>query len=312
MTHPIRGGTSSQHDVPSDLLALYLIQIRSVRLLTAVDEQRLGLAIRQGGDAARALGTDKAAMPVRDDRELQTRVRQGKEAADQLVRANLPLVVSIAKRYRSSGLPLLDLIQEGNIGLIRAVAKFDHTTGFRFSTYSTWWIRRTIEAGIARGAGTVHLPEGLRRRRGRFYAVECRLETELGRAPTLIELARELDVSTAEVTAVLRLPSEPLSLTSPWGEGHATLGDCVADPSARSTEEQAARALLPAEVRRLLSVLPDREREILRLRFGLDERRPCTLYEVARYFDLTPERIRQIEARAILKLREAGGVRKTS
>lgn len=277
-----------------------------------MDEQRLGLAIRQGVDAARALGTDSAAMPVRDDRELQTCVREGKVAADQLVRANLPLVVSIAKRYRSSGLPLLDLIQEGNIGLIRAVAKFDHTKGFRFSTYGTWWIRQTIEAGIARGAGTVRLPEGLRRRRGRFYAVECRLEAELGRAPTQIELARELDVSTAEVTAVLALPSEPLSLTSPWGEGDATLGDCVADPSAPSTEEQAARALLPAEVRRLLSVLPDREREILRLRFGLDARRPSTLYEVARYFDPTPERIRQIEARAIRRLREAGGIRRSS
>lgn len=119
-------------------------------------------------------------------------------------------------------------------------------------------------------------------------------------------------MSTADVTAVQALPSEPLSLTSPWGEGDTTLGDCVADPSAPSTEEQAARALLPAEVSRLLSALQDREREILRLRFGLDERRPCTLAEVARYFDLTPERIRQIEARAIAKLREAGGIRKTS
>jgi RNA polymerase primary sigma factor len=251
-------------------------------------------------------------MPDRDHGDLQSSVREGEAAAEQLIRANLPLVVSIAKRYRSSGLPLLDLIQEGNIGLIRAVAKFDYSKGFRFSTYGTWWIRQSIEAGIARGAGTVRLPEGTRRRRSRFYAVQCRLEAELSRAPTLTELARELDASTAEVTAVLALPSEPLSFTAPWGEGDVTLGDCVADPSVPSTEEQAARALLPAEVRRLLSVLQEREREILRLRFGLDECRPCTLSEVARYFDLTPERIRQIEARAILKLREAGDIRKSS
>lgn len=223
-----------------------------------------------------------------------------------MIRANLALVVAVAKRYRSSGLPLLDLIQEGNLGLLRAAAKFDYRKGFRFSTYGMWWIRQAIEAGISRGEGTVHLPDSVRRQRSRLYAIQWRLEAELGRSPTLAELAADLGVTTSDVTDLLGLPGEPVSLASRWGEGDATVGDCVADPSARSPEEEAARSLLPTEVRRLLSGLQEREQEILRLRFGLDQGQPRTLQEVAQLFNLTPERIRQIEARAIIKLREAG------
>lgn len=308
-------GTPSHHHLPSDLLTLYLLQIRSVPYLTAADERRLGRAIFHGAQAARALEEVDEEGGVRspaDEQELRCAVQLGKTAAEELTRANLALVVSVAKRYRSSGLPLLDLIQEGNIGLLRAVQKFDHTRGFRFSTYGTWWIRQSIEAGIARGADTVHLPDGVRRRRARLFAVQYRLEAQLGRRPTETELAEELGITVTETIEILSLPRSPLSLTSPWGEGDATLGDTVTDPSARTTEEEAALALLPAEARRLLSVLPDRDREILTLRFGLDQCRPRTLHEVAKHFNVSPERIRQIEVRAILRLREAGRLRRSS
>lgn len=309
--HGSKKGTSSHHDLPSDLLALYLIQIRSVPLLTEADERRLGRAIMEGTEAAQALARDVIVLPAAEERSLRSLIREADVASEQLIRANLALVVSVAKRYRSSGVPLLDLIQEGNIGLLRAVAKFDYRKGFRFSTFGIWSIRQAIEAGITRGEGTVHLPDSVRRQRSRLYAIRWRLEAELGRTPTLAELAGELGITTSETTHLLGLPGQPVSLASPWGEGDATLGDCVPDPSARSPEDEAARSLLATEVRRLLSGLQEREQEILRLRFGLDCGQPRTLREVAQHFDLTPERIRQIEARAIAKLREAG-LRRTS
>ncbi len=310
--NPLRGGNPSQQSLPSDLLSLYLIQIRSVPLLTSQDEHRLGRAIQQGAIAASRLMNDDTMISHADRSVLEAAIENGRAASEALARANLALVVSVAKRYRGSGLPLLDLIQEGNIGLLRAVQRFDYERGLRFSTYGTWWIRQSIENGIARGAGTVHLPDRVRRRRAQLYAVENRLQLELGRRATRAEVAEELGLTEAEHAEVLALPCDALSLTAPWGDSEFTVGDCVADPSASSPEEDAARALLPTEVRRLLTPLQERERQILTLRFGLDRGRPRTLHEVAQFFDVTPERIRQIEARALRKLRLASDLRQSS
>ncbi len=274
-------------------------------LLTAADEQRLGREIAEGRSAACALGDGLAA--TKKESALRLTVESGRAATEQLVRANLPLVVFIAKGYRPAGLPLLDLIQDGNLGLLRAVERFDHKRGFRFSTYATWWIRQAIQSGIVRAEGTIHVPERVRRQRSRIYAIQSRLESELCRLPTAAELASEVGITQAEIAQVGRA-QQPVSL------GYQTEGSYAgaADASAPSPEEEAARALLPSEIGRLLSALNAREQEILRLRFGLDGHRAHTLPEVAQQYDLTPERIRQIEARALIKLRQRSGLRRSS
>lgn len=283
------------------------MQIRTVPLLSAADEERFGREIAEGRSAACALAAGVAAASSEDEGALLLTVRRGKDASEQLVRANLPLVVFIAKGYRSAGLPLLDLIQDGNLGLLRAVERFDYRRGFRFSTYGTWWIRQGIQAGIVRAEGIIHLPERVRRQRARIFAVRSRLESELGRSPTAAELAQEAGTTAAEIAQV-GLARQPVSLGLPSDSGLAR----AADPSAPSPEEEAARALLPAEVHRLLSVLDRREQEILRLRFGLDNQPAHTLAQVAERYDLTAERIRQIEAGALKKLRQRSGLRRSS
>lgn len=297
----------SPHPHPNDLLTLYLLQIRTTPLLSADDEQRLGRVIERGRRAAEALADGLSSSPA-EERDLGAAVAEARTASEQFVRSNLALVVSIAKRYRASGVPFLDLIQDGNMGLLRAVEKFDHSRGVRFSTYGTWWIRQAIEAGIARGAGVIHLPDRMHRWRARLFATQARLEVELGRTPTATEVARELGITAAELAGSLAVSSRPLSMTAASSEGDVDLGSLIADPSAPSPEEEAARALLPIEVGRLLSVLDERERKILQLRFGLDRGRPRTLLEVARIVEVTPERVRQIEARALEKLRRASGL----
>ena len=274
-------------------------------LLTAADEQRLGREIAEGRSAACELGDGRAA--TKKESALRLTVESGKGASEQLARANLPLVVFIAKGYRPAGLPLLDLIQDGNLGLLRAVERFDHKRGFRFSTYATWWIRQAIQSGIVRAEGTIHVPERVRRQRARIYAIQSRLESELCRLPTAAELASEVGITEAEIAQVGR-DQQPVSLGIPTEGSYAG----ATDASAPSPEEEAARALLPSEIGRLLSALDAREQEILRLRFGLDGHRAHTLPEVAQQYDLTPERIRQIEARALMKLRQRSGLRRSS
>ena len=287
-----------------DLVRLYLTDIGQYVLLTKDDEVRLAKAIEEGKTAEAALKkTEKQITPTRR-RELNKVVRAGARAERQFVQSNLRLVVSIAKKYQASGLPLLDLIQEGNLGLMHAVEKFDWRKGFKFSTYATWWIRQAITRGIANTGRTIRLPVHAGDTLARLQKARSRLELKFGRHATLAELAAEVEMPADKVTEALRFAAEPLSLSEPLREdGDAELGDVVEDRSAESPFEVASTALLPEEITRLLAPLDEREREILALRFGLDRGEPRTLEEVGEAFNLTRERIRQIEARAMSKLR---------
>jgi RNA polymerase sigma factor (sigma-70 family) len=286
-----------------DLVRLYLTDIGQYPLLTKDDEVRLAQAI-EAGAAARADMEAAASLTPAKKRELRRQVKAGEDAERTFVQSNLRLVVSIAKKYQASGLPLLDLIQEGNLGLMHAVEKFDWRKGFKFSTYATWWIRQAITRGIANTGRTIRLPVHAGDTLARLQKARARLELKLGRPATLSELSAEVEMPEDKVTEALRFAAEPLSLSEPLREdGDAELGDVVEDRSAESPFEVAATALLPEEIARLLSPLDEREREILKLRFGLDRGEPRTLEEVGEHFNLTRERIRQIEARAMSKLR---------
>jgi RNA polymerase sigma factor (sigma-70 family) len=287
-----------------DLVRLYLTDIGRYVLLTKDDEVRLAKLIEEGKAADTQLKDATSALSQTKRRELQKVRRAGTKAERQFVQSNLRLVVSIAKKYQASGLPLLDLIQEGNLGLMHAVEKFDWRKGFKFSTYATWWIRQAITRGIANTGRTIRLPVHAGDTLARLQKARSRLELRFGRPATLAELSAEVEMPEDKVTEALRFAAEPLSLSEPLREdGDAELGDVVEDRSAESPFESAATSLLPEEIGRLLGSLDKREREILSLRFGLDRGEPRTLEEVGEAFKLTRERIRQIEARAMSKLR---------
>jgi len=287
-----------------DLVRLYLSDIGQYPLLTKDDESRLAQAMEVGKAAALELEADGRSVSAARKRELRRSVRAGEDAERSFVQSNLRLVVSIAKKYQASGLPLLDLVQEGNLGLMHAVEKFDWRKGFKFSTYATWWIRQAITRGIANTGRTIRLPVHAGDTLSRLQKARVRLELRYGRPATVAELSAEVEMDEERVTEALRFAAEPLSLSEPLREdGDAELGDVVEDPTAESPFELAAAGLLPDEIERLLSPLDDREREILKLRFGLDRGEPRTLEEVGEAFHLTRERIRQIEARAMSKLR---------
>jgi RNA polymerase sigma factor (sigma-70 family) len=286
-----------------DLVRLYLNDVGKYALLTKADEVRLAQTVETGRDA-RADLAESDGLTASRQRELRRLVRQGEEATETFVKANLRLVVSIAKRYRAAELPLLDLVQEGNLGLIHAVEKFDWRKGFKFSTYATWWIRQAITRGIANTGRTVRLPIHARDLLVRVTNARARLEAQLDRRPTIPELAEDLGLDERKVAEIIRYVVEPMSLSEPLGsESNTELGDVVEDRSAVSPFEAAAASLLSGEIAKLLVVLDDRERVILHLRFGLDCGEPRTLDEVGAHFNLTRERIRQIEARALSKLR---------
>ena len=287
-----------------DLVRLYLTDIGQYPLLTKEGEVRLAQQIEKGSAARQELDRAGDNLTPAKRREMRRNLRRGDEAVRTFVQSNLRLVVSIAKKYQASGLPLLDLIQEGNLGLMHAVEKFDWRKGFKFSTYATWWIRQAITRGIANTGRTIRLPVHAGDTLARLQKARSRLELRFGRPATIAELAVEVEMTEDKVTEALRFAAEPLSLSEPLREdGDAELGDVVEDRSADSPFEVAATALLPEEISRLLAPLDTREREILKLRFGLDRGEPRTLEEVGDHFELTRERIRQIEARAMSKLR---------
>ena len=286
-----------------DLVRLYLKDIGKYRLLSKEDEVRLAQAAEAGRWARAELLGDRTVTALRK-RELCRMVGAGDEAVDTFVKANLRLVVSIAKKYQAGPLPLLDLVQEGNLGLMHAVEKFNWRKGFKFSTYATWWIRQAIARGMANGGRTVRLPTHADDLLTRVTTARSRLERRLGRRPTTAELAVDLEVDEEKVAEILRYAVAPLSLSQPLGEDDAAeLGDMVEDHTAISPFDAVAGKLLSGDVDRVLVVLDGREREILRQRFGLDGNEPRTLDEVGKRLNLSRERIRQIESRAMCKLR---------
>ncbi len=287
-----------------DLIRLYLDDAGRYELLTKEDEARLAQQIEDGNIARAQLEDPEVKLNPTERRAVRRRARRGEEAHLTFVQSNLRLVVSIAKRYQASGVPLLDLIQEGNLGLIHAVDKFDWKKGFKFSTYATWWIRQAISRGIANTGRTIRLPVHAGDNLVRLQKARSVLELRFGRQATHAELAEELGITEEKVRETSLIAAPPLSLSSPLGEeGDAVLGDIVEDRGAESPFEAAAIAMLPGEVEKLLKGLAPREARILTLRFGLDRGEPRTLEEVGEHFDLTRERIRQIEARAMSKLR---------
>ena len=293
--HAARGG--------DDLVGLYLADIGRHALLSKDDEIGLAQRIEAGAEARRQLGGQGASKPSGRP-ELSRRARDGDAARRAFVEANLRLVVTIAKRYRRSGLAFLDLVQEGNLGLLRAVDKFEWRKGFKFSTYATWWIRQAIHRGISNTARTVRIPVHAGDHVVRARHARARLEAELQRSPTRSEIAAELDFPEHELTALMRRAADPVSLSEPLSEdGDGELADLVADRSATSPVDAAATALLPAEIAKLMASLTPREREILTLRFGLKGGEPRTLEEVGQHFHVCRERIRQIQAKAMTKLR---------
>jgi len=303
--HPSERGDSG------DSTRMYLQEIGEVPLLTAVEEVELAAEIA-GGNGAETELADLAASGGLEGLErvvlvrLRRRQRTGEMARDRFTRANLRLVVSIAKRHVGRGLPLLDLVQEGNLGLMRAVEKFDPSKGFKFSTYATWWIRQAVTRAVADQARTIRIPVHMVDAMNRCVRTERELQHELSRKPTIEEIADRAVIDPDKVADLLELArnQDPLSLDSPLGDEQDTnLADLVADVDAEDAALTATRRLLREDILDVLGQLDPRERDVVRMRFGLDEDKPATLEEVGRRFGVTRERVRQIESRTMAKLR---------
>jgi RNA polymerase primary sigma factor len=291
----------------SDLVRIYLREIGKVPLLTAQDEVELAKAIEAGLFAQEMLhGGCKTVGIGANGRELAIIADQGDRARQRLIEANLRLVVSIAKRYIGRGMVFLDLIQEGNLGLIRAVEKFDYTKGYKFSTYATWWIRQAITRAIADQARTIRIPVHMVETINKMARIQRQLHQDLGREPMPAEVAAEMGISADRVAEIQRIAQEPVSLQAPIGEEDSDLGDFIEDADAVVPMEAAAFMMLQDQLEQVLETLPPREQRIIQLRFGLIDGHPRTLEEVGRDFGVTRERIRQIESKTLVKLRHPG------
>jgi RNA polymerase primary sigma factor len=287
----------------ADLVRVYLNGIGKTALLTAEEEVELAKRIEAGVFAQHVLDTAKRLTPTRRD-EMGELVRDGRRAKDHLLKANLRLVVSLAKRYTGRGMPLLDLIQEGNLGLIRAVEKFDYTKGFKFSTYATWWIRQAITRAMADPARTIRIPVHMVEVINKLARVQRQMLQDLGREPTPEELSRELDMTPEKVVEVQKYGREPISLHTPLGEdGDSEFGDLIEDSEAVVPADAVSFTLLQEQLHSVLDTLSEREAGVVSMRFGLSDGQPKTLDEIGKVYGVTRERIRQIESKTMSKLR---------
>lgn len=293
-----------------DSVGLYLKEMSSVPLLSVDEEITLAKSIVQGKKARHAYSQLNGRASRRKRQELEARIQDGLAAREHLIKANTRLVVSIAKKYIGRGVPFLDLIQEGNLGLMKAVEKYDYLRGFRFSTYATWWIRQTITRAIADQGRTIRVPVHMTDRIRRMYRIIHELEQVLGRPPTIEELATEMKMEPQKVDWMLQVSWKPLSLESPVGDDEdSELGMFVEDRLTPPPSQIAFENMLREKVDEVLSTLSAREARILRMRFGLNSDRPYTLEEVGQKFGLTRERIRQIEGKALRRLRHPSRAR---
>ena len=290
-----------------DPVRMYLKEIGKVDLLSASEEVNLAMKIEAGTEATSKLEAAEAGeleLTRAEQRRLMRIEQVGLDAKQQLISANLRLVVSIAKRYVGRGMLFLDLIQEGNLGLIRAVEKFDYTKGFKFSTYATWWIRQAITRAIADQARTIRIPVHMVETINKLIRVQRQLLQDLGRDPTPEEIGAEMGMSPDRVREIQKISQEPVSLETPIGEEEdSQLGDFIEDSSAVAPPEAASDSMLREQLDQVLDGLADRERKVIKFRFGLEDGHPRTLEEVGREFGVTRERIRQIESKTLAKLR---------
>ncbi|GAB2552465.1 sigma-70 family RNA polymerase sigma factor [Nocardia sp. NPDC059240] len=288
----------------ADLVRVYLNGIGKTALLTAADEVELAKRIEAGLYAQHLLETSKR-LSAAKKKDLAILVREGQAARQHLLEANLRLVVSLAKRYTGRGMPLLDLIQEGNLGLIRAMEKFDYTKGFKFSTYATWWIRQAITRGMADQSRTIRLPVHLVEQVNKLARIKRELHQQLGREATDAELSNESGIPVDKIADLLDHSRDPVSLDMPVGnDEEAPLGDFIEDSEATSAESAVIAGLLHRDVRTVLATLDEREQQVIRLRYGLDDGQPRTLDQIGKLFGLSRERVRQIEREVMSKLRK--------
>ncbi|HAT1180454.1 TPA: sigma-70 family RNA polymerase sigma factor [Corynebacterium striatum] len=301
-----RGSRRNQtNDNPSaDLVRVYLNGIGKTALLSAEDEVELAQRIEVGLYAEYKLANAEKITRA-EKRDLKILVREGKKARSHLLEANLRLVVSLAKRYTGRGMPLLDLIQEGNLGLIRAMEKFDYAKGFKFSTYATWWIRQAITRGMADQSRTIRLPVHLVEQVNKLSRIKREMYQSLGREATNEELAEESGIEESKIEMLLRQSRDPVSLDMPVGtDEEAPLGDFIEDAEATDAETAVVAAMRHSDIRGVIETLEEREQDVIRLRYGLDDGVPRTLDQIGRRFGLSRERVRQIEREVMAKLRD--------